>query len=223
MNIESKPFHLLGLTLRLRSGSMVSAVEPLTKKQIRSKILARLKTQKEEDRNRKSKFIKDKLFRAPVFKKAKTVMFYISFDGEVNTGEMIKEAHRLGKIVAVPVCKGNRITIRPFLNRFRKAYPCGIRPCLLRNKAKVTKGPYGICEPAVKKYIKLEDLDLVIVPGIAFDKEGNRLGRGKGCYDYFLKRVAGDTASIGLAFDFQILPSLPATTTDVKIGKVIFA
>jgi 5-formyltetrahydrofolate cyclo-ligase len=180
----------------------------LTKKQIRSKILSRLKTQKEEDRNRKSKFIKDKLFRAAVFKKAKTVMFYLPFDGEVNTGEMIKEAHRLGKIVAVPVCKGNRITIRP---------------CLLRNKAKVKKGPYGICEPAVKKYIKLEDLDLVIVPGIAFDKKGNRLGRGKGCYDYFLKRVTGDTASIGLAFDFQILPSLPATTTDVNVDRVIFA
>ena len=192
MSIESKPFHLLGLT----------------KKQIRSKILARLKTQKEEDRNRKSKFIKDKLFRTSVFKKAKMVMFYISFDGEVNTGEMIKEAHRLGKIVAVPVCKGNRITIRP---------------CLLRNKAKVKKGPYGPCEPAVKKYIKLEDLDLVIVPGIAFDKKGNRLGRGRGCYDYFLKRVAGDTASIGLAFDFQILPSLPATTQDVSVDKVLFA
>jgi len=182
--------------------------EKLTKKQMRSKILLRLKTQKEEDRNRKSKFIKDKLFRASVFKKAKIVMFYISFDGEVNTQGMIKEAHRLGKIVAVPVCKGNRITIRP---------------CLLRNKAKVKKGPYGICEPAVKKYIKLEDLDLVIVPGIAFDKKGNRLGRGKGCYDYFLKRVTGDTASIGLAFDFQILPSLPATTQDVSVNKIIYA
>ena len=182
--------------------------EKLTKKQMRSKILLRLKTQKEEDRNRKSKFIKDKLFRASVFKKAKIVMFYISFNGEVNTEEMIKEAHRLGKIVAVPVCKGNRITIRP---------------CLLRNKAKVKKGPYGICEPAVKKYIKLEDLDLVIVPGIAFDKKGNRLGRGKGCYDYFLKRVTGDTASIGLAFDFQILPSLPATTQDVSVNKIIYA
>jgi 5-formyltetrahydrofolate cyclo-ligase len=180
----------------------------LTKKQIRSKILLRLKTQKEEDRNRKSKLIKDKLFRTPVFKKAKIVMFYISFDGEVNTQDMIKEAHRLGKIVAVPVCKRQRITIRP---------------CVLQNKAELKKGPYGICEPAVKKYIKLEDLDLVLVPGIAFDKKGNRLGRGKGCYDYFLKRVTRDTASIGLAFDFQILPYLPATTTDVKIGKVVSA
>ncbi len=180
----------------------------MTKKQIRSKILSRLKTQKEEDRDRKSKIIKKKLFRTPVFKKAKIVMFYMSFDGEVNTQDMIKEAHRLGKIVAVPVCQGNRVTLRP---------------CILRNNAKLKKGPYGICEPAVKKYIKLEDLDLVIVPGIAFDKKGNRLGRGRGCYDYFLKRLTRNTASIGLAFDFQILPSLPATTTDVRIEKVIFA
>jgi len=188
--------------------SIKAACEKLTKKQIRSKILLRLKTQKEEDRDRKSKIIKYKLFRTSVFKKAKILMFYISFDGEVNTQEMIKEAHRLGKIVAVPVLKRDGITIRP---------------CILRNKAKLKNGPYGICEPAVKKYIKLEDLALVIVPGIAFDKKGNRLGRGRGCYDYFLRRLTRNTASIGLAFDFQILPFLPATTTDVKIGKVIFA
>ncbi len=197
------------LALRLRSGSMVSAVEPLTKKQIRSKILLKLKTQKEEDRDRKSKIIKNKLFRASVFKKAKMVMFYMSFDGEVNTQDMIREAHRLGKIVAVPVCKGNRVTLRP---------------CILRDKGKLKEGPYyGICEPAVKEYIKLERLDLVIVPGVAFDKKGNRLGRGRGCYDYFLKRLRPDTASIGLAFDFQILPSLPTTTTDVSVDSVIFA
>jgi len=188
--------------------SIKSACEKLTKKQIRSKILLRLKTQKEEDRDRKSKIIKERLFRTPVFKKAKTVMFYMSFDGEVKTQDMIKAAHKLGKIVAVPVCKGNRITIRP---------------CVLRSKGKLKNGPYGICEPAVKEYIKPEDLDLVIVPGIAFDKKGNRLGRGRGCYDYFLKRVTCDTASIGLAFDFQILPSIPATTTDVKISRIISA
>ena len=196
------------LQCQSRGNSITDYSGGLTKKQIRSKILLRLKTQKEEDRDRKSKIIKKKLFRTPVFKKAKIVMFYISFDGEVNTQDMIKEAHRLGKIVAVPVCKRLSVTLRT---------------CVLRNKAKLKKGPYGICEPAVKKYIKLEDLDLVIVPGIAFDKKGNRLGRGKGYYDYFLKRLTPDTASIGLAFDFQILPSLPATTTDVKIGKVIFA
>ena len=109
----------------------------MTKKQIRSKILLRLKTQKEEDRDRKSKIIKEKLFRTLVFKKAKMVMFYISFGGEVNTKEMIKEARRLGKIVAVPVCRKKRI----------------IRPCIFPEKAKLETGLYGIYEPAIKNLL----------------------------------------------------------------------
>ncbi len=188
---------------------MVSKVEPLTKQQIRSKILLKLKTQKEENRERKSKIIKKKLLRTREFIKAKTVMFYISFDGEVNTEEMIKEAKRLGKIVAVPVCKRGKIKIIP---------------CLLQNKARLKKcRPYGVWEPVIKKPVHLEDLDLVVVPGVAFDKQGNRLGRGKGCYDSFLKKLPDDVVSIGLAFDFQILPSIPATSTDVSVHRVIFA
>jgi len=180
----------------------------LTKKRIRSKILAKLNSQKEEERKRKSELIKKKLFRTTVFQKAKRVMFYISFDGEVNTQDMIKEAQDLGKIVAVPVCVNDRV----------------IKPCILRNKARLIKGPYGVCEPAIKKLINLEDLDLVIVPGVAFDKKGNRLGRGKGCYDYFLKKLTSRRVpSIGLAFDFQILPSIPASSEDVSLDRVIFA
>jgi 5-formyltetrahydrofolate cyclo-ligase len=178
----------------------------LTKQQIRSKILLRLKIQKEADRDRKSKIIKNKLFRTLVFRKAKRVMFYISFDGEVKTKEMIKEARKLGKIVAVPLCK-NRV----------------MRPCMLGENPKLKKGPYGVCEPAVKRCINLRDIDLVIVPGLAFDRRGLRLGRGKGCYDRFLKKISKKTTSIGLAFDFQVLPSIPATKTDVNVDRVIFA
>jgi len=179
----------------------------LTKKQIRSKILPKLKTQKEEDRERKSKKIRDKLFRSLVFRKSKRVMFYISFGGEVETQEMIKEAQNLGKIVAVPVCAINR----------------RIKPCLLSAKAKLMKGIYGTQEPAIKQFMKLKDLDLVIVPGVAFDYKGNRLGRGKGYYDRFLKRIPLKAHSIGLAFDFQILPNLPTSATDICVNKVIFA
>jgi 5-formyltetrahydrofolate cyclo-ligase len=179
----------------------------LTKRQIRSKILFKLKTQKEEDQKRKSKIIQEKLFRNLLFKKAKRVMFYVSFDGEVNTKEMIKEAQNLGKTVAVPVCRKNRI----------------LKPCILRQTAKLKKGPYGIDAPAIKRFIDLETLDLVIVPGVAFDKQGNRLGRGKGYYDRFLNKIPPSTATIGLAFDFQILPSLPATRRDKNVDKVIFA
>ncbi|MBI5145013.1 MAG: 5-formyltetrahydrofolate cyclo-ligase [Candidatus Omnitrophica bacterium] len=178
----------------------------MTKKEIRSKILLRLKIQKEAGRKRKSRIIKEQLFRKQIFQKAKKVMFYISFGGEVDTREMIKETQRLGKIVAVPVCKKYGLTLRP---------------AVLKEDTKLKRGPYGTSEPANKKFIQLEDLDLVIVPGVAFDKKGNRLGRGKGYYDYFLKDLPKKIHSIGLAFDFQILPVLPTTTTDVRVDQVI--
>jgi 5-formyltetrahydrofolate cyclo-ligase len=179
----------------------------LTKSIIRSKIRAKLKAQKERDRSRKSKLIKDALFSTSVFKKAKRVMFYITFGGEVNTVEMIKEAQKLGKIIVVPVCKKNRI----------------IKACLLGKDTKLARGPYGIWEPVVQECVNLKRLDLVVIPGVAFDREGNRLGRGKGYYDRFLKKLSKRTASIGLAFDFQILPFVPAKVHDVSVNKVLFA
>jgi len=178
----------------------------LTKQLIRNKILIKLKRQKEEDRVIKSRKIKEKLFSETVFHKAKIVMFYISVVGEVDTTEMIKEAQILGKMILVPVCWDKTIVA-----------------CLLDNKAKLQKGPYGIWEPVVKKPFPGENLSLVIVPGLAFNKKGNRLGRGKGYYDRFLSSIPSKVTSIGLAFDFQILPSIPSTPTDVSVDKVIFA
>jgi len=177
----------------------------LTKEEIRSKILLRLKRQKEDDRDRKSKVIKDKLFRNPVFKKAKIVMFYISMSGEVDTRGMIKEAQKSGKIVTLPVCKKNRI----------------IKACLLGGRHEFERGPYGIMEPAIKQSVNLSYLDLVIVPGLAFTQKGARLGRGKGYYDRFLTKLLRKTPKIGLAFDFQILTHLPTTKTDVDVDRVL--
>jgi len=177
----------------------------LTKEQIRSKILYKLKTQKEEGRSRKSKLIKNKLFRSQVFKKAKRIMFYISFGGEVGTKDMIKEAQKLGKIISVPVCKKNRT----------------IKPCRLGSATTLAKGLYGICEPTLKRFVNLRNLDLVVVPGVAFDKKGNRLGRGKGYYDSFLRMLSDRATSVGLAFDFQILPAIPTTKRDTKVHRVI--
>ena len=179
----------------------------LTKQNLRSKMLIKLKNQKEADRERKSGLIKKKLFSNSLFKKAKKVMFYMSFDGEVNTKKMIKEAKRLGKTIAVPTHKGKNI----------------IMPCLLEGRISLHKGFYGVSEPAVKRAINLEDLDIVIVPGLAFDKKGRRLGRGKGCYDHFLEQLPKDTPSLGLAFDFQILPDIPTNKRDQSVTEVLFA
>ncbi len=180
----------------------------LTKQELRSKILAKLKNQKEEERKQKSRLIKDKLSRQSVFKKAKKIMFYIAMDGEVETKEMIETAQRLGKIIAVPVCVKNRASLRP---------------ALLDSHAHLKRGPYGVFEPVVSRFIRPEDLDLVITPGVAFDKKGNRLGRGKGYYDRFLSAIPKDTPSIGLAFDLQILSVVPTTPRDVSVKKVLFA
>jgi len=180
----------------------------LTKAQIRSKILLRLKIQKEEDRSRKSKLIKGKLLRNKVFKKAKIIMFYIAFGGEVNTEEMIREAKKIGKLICVPICRKDKETMQP---------------AMLVDHAKLKKGPYGVLEPVTEAMVKPEDLDLVIVPGLAFDKKGRRLGRGKGCYDRFLSTFSDDLPSIGLAFDFQILPLIPTTSYDVSVKEIIFS
>ncbi len=180
----------------------------LTKAQIRSKILLRLKMQKEEDRNRKSKLIKDKLLRNKVFKKAKRVMFYIALGGEVNTKEMIREAKKTGKLICVPVYRKDKETMQP---------------AIFEDHAKLKKGPYGVLEPVTEIMLKPEDLDLVIVPGLAFDKEGRRLGRGKGCYDRFLRKLSENTSSIGLAFDFQVLPLVPTAKHDVSVNNIIFS
>lgn len=179
----------------------------LTKAKIRNKMLLRLKEQKEENRAKKSKKIREKLFRSRVFRKAKTIMFYMSFGGEVDTREMIMETQKLGKTVVVPVCGKNRM----------------LRPCILKEKATLLKGPYGVSEPAIRKSVDLKNLSLVLVPGLAFDIKGRRLGRGKGYYDRFLNILPEKATSVGLAFDFQILPRVPTNNKDIDVKKVIFA
>lgn len=180
----------------------------LTKQQIRSKIFLRLRKQKEEERRNRSSLITEKLLRTRVYKKARVLMCYIALKGEVDTQAMIRQAKNSGKIVTVPVCKKTRATLMP---------------CILDDNAGLRKGPYGVVEPAVRQCVPLKDIDLVVVPGVAFDKKGNRLGRGRGFYDRFLKRLTPRTATIGLAFDFQILPSLPAVSHDARVNRVIFA
>lgn len=177
-----------------------------SKQKIRNRIIKILLSQKEEDRSRKSRLIKQALFKKTVFRKAKTVMFYMSFSGEVDTSEMIQESQKLGKIIALPVCADGRMV-----------------PCLLNEHGDLLPGPYGILEPAQKKRVGLSDLGLVVVPGLAFDDTGMRLGRGKGYYDCFLKKLPSDVPSVGLAFDFQILSAVPSTPDDIPVTTVLSA
>lgn len=179
----------------------------LTKTIARRQILDRLRKQKEEIRHKKSLKIKKKLFALDGFKRAKTILFYLSFDGEVETDRMIKDAKKEGKKIAVPICDRKKRRLIP---------------CFFSTFSNLRRGVYGVRQPKIKKIISNDKIDLVIVPGVAFDKKGNRLGRGLGYYDRFLTKLSSSITRIGIAFDFQILKNLPELCSyDQPVDKVI--
>ena len=158
----------------------------------------------------KSQKIAAQLFSLPVFQKAQTVLFYASLPGEVETFAMMDQAMQLHKNVALPILERNQ----------RKMIPT-----LTDSLEDLHEGPYGTRQPRLDpaKTVDVSDLDAVIVPGLAFDKANNRLGRGAGYYDRFLSTLAKTTTTVGIAFDFQIVDCLPVEDHDVPLSLIIAA
>lgn len=184
----------------------------MNKGQIREEILDLLKKQGEESRQKKSFQIKEKLFSQTLFLQANTVMFYIAKREEVDTSAMIEDALKLGKKVVVPM----------ILVKEKKIIPSQ----LINPKKELEKGPYGIYQPKNQfmRKVLLKTIDLVVVPGVAFDRKGNRLGRGGGYFDRFLSKFKKcDVPVFGLAFKFQILNKLPVLSHDIPVNKLICA
>ena len=113
----------------------------------------------------------------------------------------------MGKRVELPRCTSQK----------------GIVPKEIRNThTDLEKGIYAIRQPRrSKRNLEPRKLNLVVVPGVAFDEKNRRLGRGKGYYDRFLKKLPRDKISVGLAFDFQIVKDLPEDSHDIPVSKVI--
>ncbi|MBF0511111.1 MAG: 5-formyltetrahydrofolate cyclo-ligase [Candidatus Omnitrophica bacterium] len=178
------------------------------KSSLRKHYLRLLKGQDKEDCLRKSGLIAQKLWANKAIQEAKTILFYASMPGEVDTLAMIKKALFSGKQVALPIVEQNQ----------RK-----LIPTLISSMEEVHQGAYGITEPYMDpdKEVLLKDIDAVIVPGLAFDRQGHRLGRGAGYYDRFLSGLLEHTTTIGLAFDFQLTESLPIEAHDVRLTQVI--
>lgn len=145
----------------------------------------------------------------PEFQNAKTILFYASFDGEVETFEMMTQALHMGKTIALP-------HIIPESAIFQ--------PVVVHNlEEDLETGPYGIPQPRWRDdcLLSAEGVDACIVPGVAFDHENFRLGRGAGYYDRFLKNLLPRTPTVGLAFDFQIVDRLPHHPHDIPVSRVI--
>ncbi len=183
----------------------------MTKAQLRTTVLRRLKQQKEDARRRRSEAIRRKVFRLTAFRRATTVCCYVALPYEVQTWRMIEDMLTQGKRVVVPVVQPR--TKRLALSEIRDP------------GTDLTRGSYGVWEPHRRAHrpVPVRELDLVLVPGLAFDRHGHRLGHGHGYFDRFLARVPKSTPTVGLAFRFQLLDRLPLASHDHAVQTVLSA
>ena len=168
------------------------------KKHLRKKILALRDAIPSEERRKKSASIHLHLFSLPEFVAAQSVAFFVSFKSEVLTESMIREALALSKVVAVPTTD---LTNRRLLFSRIIDYTGDLAP-----------GTWGILEPQPDRVrpVALEEIDLVITPGAAFDQRGQRIGYGGGFYDGLLKSFY--KPSVALAYAVQMVEEVPTVS-----------
>lgn len=142
----------------------------------------------------------DKLAAHPRFRKAKTVLLYHSLPDEVQTHEFIEQISQ-DKRVILPVVVGNELELRVYTG-----------------KSDLKKGSFGIDEPTGDTVTDFSSIEVAIIPGVGFDKQGNRLGRGKGYYDRLLPQL--HTYNIGICFSFQVVPEIPVEPFDRPMDEV---
>jgi 5-formyltetrahydrofolate cyclo-ligase len=172
----------------------------MDKKELRQQIRATKKQHTPEELQEQSEFILRKLAEHPLFLQSHTVMLYASLPDEVQTLSFI-ETWRHQKRIILPTVVGDDII-----------------PVELADDTVFAEGDFHIPEPQNHPYTG--DFDLIVVPGMAFDKEGNRLGRGRGYYDRFLEKHP-QTPTIGICFDFQLVPEVPSEPHDRQIDEIL--
>lgn len=179
------------------------------KKELRKKKLALRDNLPLEERCKKSKSIHTRLFSLPEFVSARTVAFYVSFKSEVLTETMIKQSLSLGKTVVVPITDlaNKRLTLSRLVD-----YGDDLAP-----------GTWGIMEPKPDRInlVNVEEVDLVVTPGVVFDQKGGRIGYGGGFYDGLLRSLGKEKVSLALAFEMQMVEEVPVGDHDEPVGIIV--
>ena len=179
------------------------------KVRLRKEILKKRDLVSPEVRAEKSLAIMERLFEAEEFKSAGMLHVFVSFGSEVSTEPIIKRSLEMGKRVVVPITdyKARRLTLSEIAD-----YDLDLRP-----------GHWGIPEPRSEavRVIDPDQLDLILIPGVAFDKAGRRLGHGAGYYDKLLAGCKGRPFTIALGYELQVIDNVPVMDYDVKIDGII--
>jgi len=179
-----------------------------SKKHFRAEAAAR--RAKQADAERLSRQIFQQLTALPEYTGARTVMLYLDFLSEVRTRWFLPTAWSEGKHVVVPYCENGEIEL------FR-----------LDHVGELAPGTIGVLEPRRElrghgdRKVDRSEPDLIVIPGLAFDRRGGRLGYGKGYYDRFLHRIRGDATRLAVCFECQMFPEIPCLAHDVRMDMVV--
>lgn len=165
---------------------------------------------KQPDKDSVSERIVDSFMSLPEYESAKTVMFYVDVRDEVRTRQALPKAIQSDKRIVIPYCVDGELEL------FH-----------LESMDELDIGMYKILEPKAElrevsaKRLQPTDLDLIMVPGVAFDRTGGRTGHGKGYYDKLLEHARADTPLVALAFECQMFPEIPCESHDIYMDKVV--
>ena len=178
----------------------------MTKKEIRKRILDIRKNLDKKIVESSGRKLLEELMKNKITENVKSIFIYVSAKNEVSTYDTIRYLFERDIKVCVP-----------------KTYSDGRMDAVeIESFGDLEEGRFGLLEPVSSEVFPLEDIDVAIVPGVAFDLNGNRIGYGGGFYDRFFERCSGhDMKKIGTAYDFQITELPEPEKSDIKMDRVL--
>ena len=175
----------------------------MEKSELRKKVREAKRAVPFEEKVRRSKPIMERVASMEAFRKSRTVLLYWSMDDEVYTHDFVERWYE-EKCLLLPCVEGDDLLLRQYTG-----------------SESMQPGPqFGILEPTGPVFTQLEAVEMIVVPGVAFDRHNNRMGRGRGFYDRLLKSTP-NALKVGVAFDFQMFDEIPTEPFDVPMDEVI--
>lgn len=156
-----------------------------------------------EEKLRRSETVMRGVEELAEFRRAKVVLLYWSMTDEVQTHAFVERWYK-EKTLLLPCVVGDDLVLRQYTGP----------ECMVAGEQ------FGIGEPTGKEYTDLASVEVIVVPGVAFDRQRNRMGRGRGFYDRLLKSTP-NAVKVGVAYDFQVLDAIPTEPHDVKMDRIV--
>jgi 5-formyltetrahydrofolate cyclo-ligase len=179
----------------------------MDKKELRKKILEMRDQQKPADRALWDDIVYNKFIGSEYYRNSKVIFIFVSFRSEVDTHRIIRKALEDGKVVGVPKVVSKKEGMKVFR---------------IDSISDLEAGYFGVLEPKEGcRSIPAEEIDLIVMPGAAFDRVGGRIGYGGGFYDRYLADMGADVKKIALAYRMQVLEKVPMDENDMRVGSII--